>query len=242
MTAIIPTNYQGQAISFNEDGWFNATEAAARFGKRVDHFLANEETKEYITVLFEVDSVLDNTRNPGDYKMGLSHFVKTKRGKNGGTWFHPDLAVFFARWLDARFAIWCDRQIKDILAGTHPFHNWKRERSMSTSSNKVMSELLKTSREDLGKETAVHHYINENRLVNSILSGRYAALDREELSLHELSCLAKLEIYNATLLGRGLDYQTRKQMLRDYAEEKIPFYACIEKPRRIKQRRPSLSC
>jgi hypothetical protein len=89
-----------------------ATEAAAYFGKRVDHFLANDETKSYIGALCEPD----NTRNVGDY-------VKAKRGRNGGTWFHPELAVFFARWLDIRFAIWCDRRIRlevAIIAGDHP--------------------------------------------------------------------------------------------------------------------------
>lgn len=34
MTAkIIPFDYEGQAVRFNSDGWINATEAAARFGK-----------------------------------------------------------------------------------------------------------------------------------------------------------------------------------------------------------------
>ena len=28
---------------------------------------------------------------------------------------HPKLAVSFARWLDARFAVWCDLQIEKIL-------------------------------------------------------------------------------------------------------------------------------
>lgn len=34
-----------------------------------------------------------------------------------GTWAHPKLAVFFARWLDVRFAVWCDAMIEDILKG-----------------------------------------------------------------------------------------------------------------------------
>lgn len=32
-----------------------------------------------------------------------------KGGRVGemGTWAHPKLAVFFARWLDVKFAVWC---------------------------------------------------------------------------------------------------------------------------------------
>ena len=36
-------------------------------------------------------------------------------GRYGGTWAHPKLAIFFARWLDVRFAVWCDAMIEDIL-------------------------------------------------------------------------------------------------------------------------------
>lgn len=33
------------------------------------------------------------------------------KGRNGVTYLHPKLAVFFARWLDVRFAVWCDLMI-----------------------------------------------------------------------------------------------------------------------------------
>ena len=34
-----------------------------------------------------------------------------------GTWIHPKLAIDFARWLNADFAVWCDEQIEGILKG-----------------------------------------------------------------------------------------------------------------------------
>lgn len=34
-----------------------------------------------------------------------------------GTCGHPKLAVFFARWLDVRFAVACDAMIEEILRG-----------------------------------------------------------------------------------------------------------------------------
>lgn len=46
-----------------------------------------------------------------------TEFVEKKRGRTGGTWAHPKLAVFFARWLDVRFAVACDAMIEDILTG-----------------------------------------------------------------------------------------------------------------------------
>ena len=66
-TAIITRTYQDHAISYNGEGWFNATEAASKFDKRLDHWLDNKETKEYIAVLAE------------DSNTPLSGYLKTKR-------------------------------------------------------------------------------------------------------------------------------------------------------------------
>lgn len=44
--------------------------------------------------------------------------VEASRGRYGGTLAHPKLAVFFARWLDVRFSVWCNAVIEDILKGT----------------------------------------------------------------------------------------------------------------------------
>lgn len=46
--------------------------------------------------------------------------IKKGNSKNfsQGTWLHPKLAVDFARWLDPRFAVWCDEQIEHILSGS----------------------------------------------------------------------------------------------------------------------------
>lgn len=46
--------------------------------------------------------------------------VSTKAGRGGGTWVHPKLAVAFARWLDVRFAVWCDLHIDALLRGELP--------------------------------------------------------------------------------------------------------------------------
>lgn len=199
-------DYQGLTVSFSEDGWFNATTTAAHYGKRVDHYLANTDTQEYIDALCNVE----NTRKVGD-------FIRTQRGKNGGTWFHPDLGVHFARWLDVRFAIWCDRQIRALIAGHHPHFDWKRARSEAASSFKVMAEVLKLVREESGKVTASHHYANEARLINGVLSGQFSAMDRERLSEFDLNLLARLEVRNSVLIGRGLPYQDRKLILNQCA-------------------------
>lgn len=102
--AVVTHEFEGKAFQFRADGWFNMTKAAQHFGKRVDHFLANAETKAYIAALAQI---------PG---MSGINPIQTQRGRHGGgTWAHPKLAVFFARWLDVKFAVFCDAVIDDLI-------------------------------------------------------------------------------------------------------------------------------
>lgn len=211
---LVTVEYQNSAVSFTEDGWFNATEVAARYGKRVNDWIALPGTQEYLQALSDVS---DDGADPITRKSGI--WIVTKRGQHGGTWMHPDLAVAFARWLDVRFAVWCDRQIRAILSGTHPHYNWKKLRHEATASYKVMSQILQLTRERLGKATAPHHFSNEARLINHALTGVFGKVDRNGLSSGDLDLLAKLENLNTVLLGVGAVYEDRKRELERYAQD-----------------------
>ena len=78
------------------------TAAAKHYGKRLDNFLANAETREYLQALSALVPgipVISAVRGDG-------------RLPTVGTWAHTKLAVFFTRWLDVRFSVWCDSVIK----------------------------------------------------------------------------------------------------------------------------------
>lgn len=209
-TNLVVASFENTPMTFREDGWFNATVAAEKFGKRVNDFMALPTTHEYLNALTEDEAV--NTRLSG-ISDGARRWVMAKRGKNGGTWMHPDLAVAFARWLDMRFSIWCDRQIKALLAGQHPHHDRRHLRQGAAASHNVMCDILKLVRQENGKDTAPHHYSNEARLVNWALTGMFQPVDRESLSDDELEALIKLEEQNAVMIGRGVDYRFRKSAL-----------------------------
>lgn len=104
-TALITRDFNGSPIVFRADGWFNMTKAAQHFGKELKKFWENDETTAYILAL--------------DTQFGQKqpNLFEANRGRYGGTWAHPKLAVFFARWLDVRFSVWCDAVIEDILKG-----------------------------------------------------------------------------------------------------------------------------
>jgi len=104
MNALVTLQYEGSPFVFRDDGWFNATLAAKKYGKLPKDWLKLDETQEYIAAL---NRVSNGSQDP--------IWFRTKRGNNGGTWLHPKLAVRFAQWLDINFAVWCDMQIDAIL-------------------------------------------------------------------------------------------------------------------------------
>lgn len=199
MSQIVQCQYQGHMVTLQSDGWFNATQAAAAWGRRVDHWRENQETQEYIKALCEI------TNTP------ISGYLKTKRGASGGTWLHPKLAVRFAQWLDPRFAVWCDAQIDTLVRSQD---DWRKLRHAAASSTKVQAAMLQQVRDAVGKATQAHHHMNEHRLVNSLLTGEYRGLNRETLSTYQLDLLAYLELRNAVLIGTGMPYEQRKGALK----------------------------
>ena len=204
MKGLITSQYDGQELSFNEQGWFNATQAASKFNKSVHEWVRLPDTQKYLDALIR--------------KYGKIPYLKTKRGNNGGTWLHPKLAVRFAQWLDIDFALWCDEQIDHLLRGSHPIFDHRRLRHQAASTYKAVSAVLKLSREQLGKETKPHHYMNEARLINWAMTGQFTGLDRDSLSYDELDLLAELEAQDLILIGSQCTYDQRKTALNLFAQ------------------------
>jgi len=199
MKGLITSQYDGQELSFNEQGWFNATQAASKFNKSVHEWVRLPDTQKYIDALIR--------------KYGKIPYLKTKRGHSGGTWLHPKLAVRFAQWLDIDFALWCDEQIDDLLRGNHPVFDHRRLRHQAAATYKAVSAVLQLSRQQQGKETKAHHYMNEAKLINWAITGRFSGLDRDSLSYDDLDLLAELETQDLILIGSQCTYEQRKAAL-----------------------------
>ncbi|WP_374528440.1 KilA-N domain-containing protein [Acinetobacter sp.] len=204
MKGLITSQYDGQELSFNEQGWFNATQAARKFNKSVHEWVRLPDTQKYLEALIR--------------KYGKIPYLKTKRGNNGGTWLHPKLAVRFAQWLDIDFALWCDEQIDNLLRGKHPIFDKRRLRHQAASTYKAVSAVLQLSRQQQGKETKPHHYMNEARLINWAMTGQFTGLDRDSLSYDELDLLAELEAQDLILIGSQCTYDQRKTALSLFAQ------------------------
>ena len=105
--------YEGFPITFqNKNGkmMVNATQMAKVFGhgKEPKYWLATQAAKDFINALSEA------------IFLASSDLQQVTYGDGGGTWFHEDVALEYARWLSPKFAIWCNdhimRDIRNIVS------------------------------------------------------------------------------------------------------------------------------
>lgn len=92
-------------VPFSDEAYVNATIVARSFGKILQDWIKIEGNQAYLKA---VNDISKNERK--------QLFIVKLGGLplHQGTWFHPKLAMAFARWLDVRFAEWCGKQIKDL--------------------------------------------------------------------------------------------------------------------------------
>ncbi|MCB0567465.1 MAG: KilA-N domain-containing protein [Lewinellaceae bacterium] len=110
MNEVVKFDYKGQNISFEfSDGnkMVNASEMAKPFGKRINDFLRQRSTQEYILLLEE--------RYAAELKREVLRVVKGGEPELQGTWMDEKLALKFAAWLAPRFELWVYDKVYELL-------------------------------------------------------------------------------------------------------------------------------
>ncbi len=125
MSNIILKKYSGVDIPFGkgEQVWLNATEAAKVFGKEAREFFSSKQTHEYMKALAKrhgySEREISRSETTKEIAEKYPQFVYVVHGNGNaqkqGTWMSRKLAIRFAQWLDANFAVWCDEQIEELL-------------------------------------------------------------------------------------------------------------------------------
>lgn len=105
-TSIEVFEYNGSPVAFDFGGpsmFINATQMAKPFGKEPYAYLRTAQTKEFLRAVADANDCTEGS------------LVRAVNGDGGGTWLHKDVALDFARWLSAPFALWCDRKTQELL-------------------------------------------------------------------------------------------------------------------------------
>jgi len=71
-------------------------------------------------------------------------------------------------------------------------------------------------RAELGKITTENHFMSENKLCNSIITGKFSAIDEKSLSNADAELLGKVRTMNENLLKARISYDERKKMLQQF--------------------------
>lgn len=100
----------------------NATEMAKPFGKKVEAFMRNESTIEFVNEALKSE----NSRFLG--VQDESDLVDSRQ--KSGTWMHRILALKFAAWLNPAFELWVYSTIENLLFGKHVQREQSFERTL----------------------------------------------------------------------------------------------------------------
>ncbi|EKT0164486.1 KilA-N domain-containing protein [Escherichia coli] len=155
-------------------------------------------------------------------------------GKNPGVWMCEELIVAFAMWINTRFHLYVIQCFTD-------YQHALRSRRNIKGLHKNVTDALKDTRAEQGKDTKGYHYSNEAFMINSVLVGMnyrdWLKLNdledagfRDALSDEQLARLEKLEEYDAFLIEEGIEYPKRKEKLeaknKRIIQRKIKINAC----------------
>lgn len=108
--AINELEYEGKPIQSRYFNWcdkpyLSATAMAKAVGKRWNDYWSTQEAKDVC------EEISLHTRI-SVCKLVVSHRARADRG--GGTWIHPLVAVNFAQWCNAKFAVWVSQTILEL--------------------------------------------------------------------------------------------------------------------------------
>ena len=198
-------------LTNKENLYFNATEIAKQFDKRVQHYLATSQTNDLINVILEAEKTASRNIN-------LVSIVKG--GKYQGTWLHNSLAIDFARWCSPEFAYNLDKWIMNKFTEEK---SRKCERSLAKLEYPLMTDAIK---ENLlaGKDSDKWQYNIEADIINKIVLGKKAKqyciennIDRtylrDSLPPKQIEIIHKLQEINTVLINVGIPRGERIEKL-----------------------------
>jgi hypothetical protein len=232
-----------------EDDYISLTDIDKRFeggGSHIENWMRNRNTVEFLGVWEKVHNPdFNSVEFDGIFaQTGLNRFklsvkkwttntnavgIRSKAGRYGGTYAHPDIAFNFALWLSPTFQVYVSKEfqrLKEFEARENlEIADWNLKRLLSKINYSVHTDAIKENLipPRLEKGTGLV-YASEADMINLALFG-YTARQwktkypkakgnmRYSASTEQLLVLANLEAINAELIRQGISQDERAIML-----------------------------
>lgn len=181
-------NYNANPVTFRTiDGalMVNATQMAKPFGKMVYDWVRLPSTKAFVSALVEKRAV-SFARKSRKHKIHTYNLLQNsglsiaKRGGlyiGGGTYFHEDIAIGFARWLSPAFAVWCNDRIKELFRQSVTQQTAQEQPQPHSPEMLTIDDVLCRLREATDLVTALKQERAERERLEAILSGIKSQID-----------------------------------------------------------------
>ena len=183
-------------LLYNATDLLNAYNKAKWEQKRIDNYLANQSTKEYIELLLEKE--LEKAPSVNLDKPQVGWVVVTRRGKFGGTWFNQHLLVDFMMWLSPEFK---HEAINFILTG----------QSLALGRNKIKEGYKRMCHAIMDSWSS--NYRDEATMLNVLVSGSPSSNQRARYWEDKLQLMDDMQKANATMIRVWMSLEDRKTAL-----------------------------
>lgn len=208
-STIIPHHFNDKVISqLSEDtfihgvlvpkGFCNLTEmirASDKPGKRLNDYLTNKSTREYIEELEAENLAMSIAEIPAV----LLVTVTDDKGLIWGTWADVEIAIDCAKWISAKFRVWANRTLRLVINGDFEALNqeaasaqaklqeqWQKIRDASKQAFWSLGDAIAEYKENHAERSDKFRafvFSNCQDCLNRGLFGKDASTIREELGI-----------------------------------------------------------
>jgi len=152
--------------------------------------------------------------------------IVSKRGKEGGTFAHQDIALEFASWISAEFKIYLLKEFKRLKQEEFDTKQleWNLTRTLAKVNYHIHTDAIKENLIPRNIEKSSFIYAGEADLLNVALFGKTAKDWRDEnidkkgnirdyATMEQLVVLSNMESMNAELIKAGIEPDERMHRL-----------------------------
>lgn len=162
--------------------------------------------------------------------------IIVKRGNNGGTYAHKDIAFEFASWLSPKFKFYLITEYQRLKQQEKTELEWSAQREIAKLNYRIHTDAIKENIiPTLTTKQLNYVYANEADLLNVALFGKTAGEwkvenpnlkgnIRDYATIEQLLVISNLESFNAILIEQGISQTERLRQLNNMAISQLRVF------------------